>query len=429
MKFFLPDWEDRVDPSFSFKSDEYSEGHRKNQYLNDKYAHQVYSSKSPYDGMLVSLSNFESKISLSESHGRINFRGKTRIRDYLKLSDYPDIKVMGDCGAYSYINEEVPPEFYSVKHVASLYDKLGFDYGVSVDHIVVDHRLVKEDGKRKYIVTTPEEKQRRIDLTMKNAEKFRYVWENNDYNFKPVGVAQGYDPATYVESVKRLRELEYDYIALGGLVQYSNEVLLRILNAVSPLLNGIKLHLFGVLRPGLMNKFEQLGVTSFDSASYLRKAWLRSGQNYLSPDGEWYSAIRVPYSWNKNLLENAKKENISQEKIKELEARALKAVRDFDNGKEKEIEKTLSAVIDYDRLLFRSSKDERNLEKRYEKTLRWAPWKNCTCDICREIGVDVIIFRGTNRNKRRGFHNTWVSRNILSNNHDHQINSTEQNLD
>lgn len=415
MKFFLPDWEDRVDPSFSFERDQYSGSHKKNLYLNDEYAHQIYGDKSPYDGMLISLSNFEKKISHTEVQGKINIRGKTSIREYLKLDKYPHIQVMGDCGAYSYINNDEPPEFYSVEHVASLYEKLGFDYGVSVDHIVVDHRLVKQNGKRKYIKTKPDEKKRRIDITLKNAKKFMSLWESKNLSFMPIGVSQGFSPETYRESAEKLIGMGYEYIALGGLVQYPNEVLLEILQEVTPILKGTKLHLFGVLRPSLMGKFEKMGVTSYDSASYFRKAWLRSGQNYLATDGNWYSAIRVPYSWNKNLKENAEKENISEAKILELEGKALSALRDFDSGKEDNIAKTLKPVMEYDRLLFRSSKDERNLEERYKKTLCAAPWKKCNCVICKEKKVEVIIFRGTNRNKRRGFHNTWVSKNALHN--------------
>jgi len=42
----------------------------------------------------------------------------------------------------------------------------------------------------------------------------------------------------------------------------------------------------------------------------------------------------------------------------------------------------------------------------YEKTLRNEPWRDCSCPICTEHGIEVAIFRGNNRNRRRGFHNT-----------------------
>lgn len=49
--------------------------------------------------------------------------------------------------------------------------------------------------------------------------------------------------------------------------------------------------------------------------------------------------------------------------------------------------------------------DENYLDA-YEKTLRNEPWRECSCPICTEYGIEVAIFRGNNRNRRRGFHNT-----------------------
>lgn len=42
----------------------------------------------------------------------------------------------------------------------------------------------------------------------------------------------------------------------------------------------------------------------------------------------------------------------------------------------------------------------------YLETLEARPWEDCNCPICEELGIEVAIFRGNNRNRRRGFHNT-----------------------
>jgi len=58
-----------------------------------------------------------------------------------------------------------------------------------------------------------------------------------------------------------------------------------------------------------------------------------------------------------------------------------------------------------------SEKHMKSLSKtrlQIERTLAAAPWKHCDCDICAHIGVEVIIFRSANRNRRRGFHNLGV---------------------
>ncbi|WP_267644037.1 queuine tRNA-ribosyltransferase tRNA-guanine transglycosylase [Haloarchaeobius amylolyticus] len=49
--------------------------------------------------------------------------------------------------------------------------------------------------------------------------------------------------------------------------------------------------------------------------------------------------------------------------------------------------------------------DDRLLDQ-YYATARSEPWRECGCRICQDVGVEVAIFRGNNRNRRRGFHNT-----------------------
>ncbi|MWG36108.1 queuine tRNA-ribosyltransferase tRNA-guanine transglycosylase [Halomarina oriensis] len=47
-----------------------------------------------------------------------------------------------------------------------------------------------------------------------------------------------------------------------------------------------------------------------------------------------------------------------------------------------------------------------DLLEEYQRTLKARPWEQCDCPICDEHGVEVCIFRGNDRNRRRGFHNT-----------------------
>lgn len=51
--------------------------------------------------------------------------------------------------------------------------------------------------------------------------------------------------------------------------------------------------------------------------------------------------------------------------------------------------------------------DDSDLLENYRKTLRSQPWNQCSCPICESLGIEVAIFRGNNRNRRRGFHNTY----------------------
>jgi len=398
LKYFLPDWEDRLDPNFDFINDEYSEKHKNNPYKHD---------------VLVSLSIFQSKIYLNGNGTNYKIRNHTNIKDYLKIPKGSRLEVMGDCGAFGYVREKEPPQpFYSVENVANLYDKLGFDYGVSVDHLVVDYIFIKnkKTGKRKKKTLSRKEKNKRIRITLRNAEDFLELYKERKYNFIPVGVAQGYNLNTYKSSFNALVEMGYEYIGIGGLVQYKTDFILDVLKEIQPFADGIKIHLFGISRPNHLKKFEKYGVTSFDSASFFRKAWLRSGQNYLAPDGRWYTAIRVPHASNPRILKNADLNGFSLDELKEMEKEALQALVKYDQGL-MDLEDALDVVLRYDNLLLRNT-DNRNFREKYRNTLLDMPWRTCNCDICKNIGIHVVIFRGCNRNKRRGFHNIWMLREL-----------------
>ena len=51
---------------------------------------------------------------------------------------------------------------------------------------------------------------------------------------------------------------------------------------------------------------------------------------------------------------------------------------------------------------------DRDHEAWYRRALRDRPWQACDCPICQDVGIEVIIFRKNNRNRRRGFHNAKV---------------------
>ncbi|MXR20300.1 queuine tRNA-ribosyltransferase tRNA-guanine transglycosylase [Halobacterium bonnevillei] len=50
--------------------------------------------------------------------------------------------------------------------------------------------------------------------------------------------------------------------------------------------------------------------------------------------------------------------------------------------------------------------DDDNLDN-YRKLLEDRPWEECDCPLCEKHGIEVAIWRGNNRNRRRGFHNMY----------------------
>ena len=179
----------------------------------------------------------------------------------------------------------------------------------------------------------------------------------------------------------------------------------------------MKIHLLGVLREELLPEMLSYGIYSFDSASYLRKAWLKAKENYLGINYKWYSSIRVPDCRNPRLMKRVQKEGISPDSIYSLEQKILRALRDYDKGNLKDLDALLEDIMAYDRLFLREEFKEEKYAELYAELLKSKIWKECNCPICRKLGIDVVIFRGSNRNKRRGFHNTYVFYKKLSSLH------------
>ncbi len=383
MKYFIPEWDDRVDPDYDFLTDQAVEG--RDPYSHDVYAHEIY--KIPnYDGVLIS------KIIIEQNKTKKARIEEMGVHKFIRFNNGRPI--MGDCGAFGYITEENPP--YETKEILDYYQRLGFDIGVSIDHLIV--------GK---FALDPIERERRFKLTQKNAEEFLREYKNGQYTFLPSGVAQGWDPASYRDSVATLIEMGYQHICLGGLVRTNTKDIIEILKACKPLIpDYLQLHLFGIARPDALHAFRQLGVSAMDSASHLRRAWLGSDSNYFMPDGSKYAAIRVPpvNEHGKRVKTMVAEGRGTVEQFQRLESAAMDALRKFDSGL-LSIDDTLKPVLEYDSMI---GDDRGKHADLYRKVLEDKPWKECGCEICKNIGIEVIIFRGNNRNRRRGFHNTYV---------------------
>lgn len=381
MRYFIPDWDDLVDPGYDFEKDQGTAGRRK--YIDEVHAHQIYP-KPNYDGLLFSKSTVEDGP---------NKRALVREMGIHAFGRF-DGPILGDCGAFSYVAEKNPP--YETKEILNYYQDLGFDYGVSIDHLIIPAFY----GVKEY----------RYELTRKNAREFIELHRAGNYTFTPVGVAQGWSPETYRDSVIELLECGYQFVALGGLARAKTEELYKIMKEITPFLKeDTDLHLFGVARDregGEMEVFRKLGVTSFDSATYLRRAWMSATTNYFAEDGQRYAAIRISpvYKSSPRVRKLVAEGLATVDELKKLEQNALKAVRAYDKG-ELDIETTLEIVLEIDKL------EEYNYDQHkvlYRRVLEDQPWKKCGCEICKEIGVEVILFRSNDRNRRRGFHNTFV---------------------
>lgn len=416
MKFLYSDTQDYVDPEYDFLTDRNAPTRRR--YWDDRYAHEIMS-PTPYDGLLVAMSAVRPAPGVASSKVRYSTAEQHRmlrdgVRKFLRLDgpQYKDAMVMGDCGAFAYVQQEKPS--YSPQEVFEFYAEAGFTHGVSPDHIIFacetdnpPREAVEEDIRFRY------------DLTLENAREFLRICQAEGMPFEPMGAVQGWSPRSIAQAAKQLEDMGYRYLAIGGLVPLKVDVIHQVLRALRDVIKPeTNIHLLGFAKADSIQHFTGYGITSFDSTSPLIRAFMDEKANYYVPksDGslEYYAAIRIPQAIENNRLMQGIKQGIfNAEDLVKREERALTALRSFNQGQET-LEATVEAVMDYQQFLTLggdSDKHAKSLIKtrlQVERTLTAAPWKHCRCDICAHIGVEVIIFRSANRNRRRGFHNLGV---------------------
>ena len=402
MKFFFADSLDTIDPGFDFHKEEFTADRRVQH--DDVYPHEFFDA-APYDGMLVSRAvvgdvGIKGKYTTSQS---IRFR-RDGARAFLR---YQGPVLLGDCGAFSYVREEKPP--YGVEEIIDYYGECGFTHAVSIDHVILgyDESL---DGATLFHGRTeplnnpavPAEWKRRYDLTLDLAEKFLHECQKQRVPFKPIGIAQGWSPFSYRDAVKRLVDMGYDYVALGGMVPLMAGQVLRVLEAVREVAPDVKIHLFGFAKVDDLHRFVPFNLESFDSTSPLLRAFKDGSKNYLG-QGRWFTAIRIPDADENNKLKRDILAGVKlQSELRVLEQNSIQAVRAFASH-QIGVEEALHPIEEYAKQM-----DRKVPIYAYRDVLAARPWESCACRVCREVGVEVIIFRGSNRNRRRGFHNLWA---------------------
>jgi len=357
MRYFLPYWPaDKIYEKF----DPWSEAHSG----ETKHVWEIFSRPS-IDGVLVSV------VNIKQTNRLKNKAEKEGIHRALRF----DGPIMGDCGAWSYIREEKPP--FEPIDTLRFYKKLGFDIGVTVDHLIFK--------------ATMGQKEERWNLTIENAKKMFDEASKTAYeHFCLVGAVQGWDQTSYVSGVRELVEHGFNYIGLGGLARKSTNQIQTLLLSVGKYLRHfskrekgrVDLHLFGIAREDLLPLMREVGVVSFDSASPLRRAWLSANKNYMLKD-DFYTAVRLPII-----------------KDKRAEAGVIKAVQSFEKN-EVSLDEFLKAICKYDTERFKLREND------YKRTLIERPWDKCGCPICKSLGIHVCVFRMSERNMRRGFHNIY----------------------
>jgi hypothetical protein len=421
MRFIFADSLDCVDPAYDFVADRGLPG--RTPYWDDLFPHE-FMDEPPYHGVLVSRAVIGDgpvgggKYTQSQAQ---RFR-REGARAFLRLDGprFANMPIFGDCGAFAYHREELPP--YSTEDMVAFYEDAGFTHGCSVDHIIFEF----DDGLTSGLAGGSPEAHRRFEITLANAESFFMATRRLANSFTPLGVIQGWSPGSMAEAARRLCKIGYRYLAAGGTVPLKTVQVKACLRAIRDAIpQDVDLHVLGFAKADHLSEFRSLQITSFDTTSPLLRAFKDSKSNYYlrRADGrlDYYTAIRVPQAIeNPKLLRLAKRGIRRQEDLLYLERRALSALRAYDHEKIG-LEEALDAVMAYGTPAMLEDEQEgavsprkiAELRMRYGRTLRDRPWKLCDCAACRQASIEVVLFRASNRNKRRGIHNLGVLKTLV----------------
>jgi hypothetical protein len=90
--------------------------------------------------------------------------------------------------AFSYLREKIPP--VTVEEVIGFYEECGFDYGVSVDHVILAYQPELDQGLPGLDVV-PEEWRGRQEITQELADQFLRHHGQGKHRFIPLGDRPG----------------------------------------------------------------------------------------------------------------------------------------------------------------------------------------------------------------------------------------------
>ena len=406
MQYFFPDSQDFVDPSFDFQAEIRSPTRIRQR--DDQYPHELFDNP-PYDGLLVSRAIVYGNGSASGKYSiaQRNRLLRTGVREFFRLDEKPSstsLVTMGDNGAFSYVKEDRPPT--TVDELIEFYALCDFDVGISLDHVIpvfdpgLDERLALPG-----IGGDADVWRDRRELTLELADEFLQACRAQGVRFEAMGVAQGWSAQSYAQSVEALQAMGYERVAVGGLVPLKTPGILASLEAIQDVRKpSTRLHLLGVTRPNHLENFARLGVTSFDSTSPLRQAFKDDRDNYHLPDGNSHVAVRVPQvDGNDRLKRRIVAGEVEGRLARQLERQCLELLESFDRD-EASLDLLMEPLLEYEKLC----NPRFGREHEYREVLAAKPWKDCACAVCQSIGIHVILFRGAERNRRRGFHNLFV---------------------
>jgi tRNA-guanine family transglycosylase len=201
---------------------------------------------------------------------------------------------------------------------------------------------------------TDSELERRLKVTLINAERCLELQDKHKYPFELLGVVQGWDVQSYRRCARELLQMGFTYLAIAGQRKISmlKDSILAIKQEIQEINRSVKIHVLGTGSPQILDFYVAQGITSFDSATWFRQAWMSGQHNYFMVNNIQHTSYRATRI----------------------------GLGDFEASK-----------------------------------LEWNTEVICPCPICQAVGQQILMLRGHERNTRRGFHNVYQYIQLLNN--------------
>lgn len=229
-------------------------------------------------------------------------------------------------------------KFESYSALFEVYDNMGTDYGIILD--VLNNK----------------------DKTLKTARKAINTYQDEKHSFNLVGVAQGKNAQEYLECYEGLKEMGYDHIAIGGLLEKNNgngkfssveeeERIEKVLGKIRDKYPKEWLFVLGCYHPSRHYLFKRYDVFGSDSKGWIFRYDKREDFN-KEENRRWRykqirSFIRTNYLYN-GFNKDMKKDKLlilSCSKSKKNTRKPIEAIRLYNGVSYKVLRNSLDRVI------------------------------------------------------------------------------------
>ena len=291
MKFFFPDSQDQIDPGFDFGTEEHPALRVRQR--DDLYAHEALDGH-VIDGLLVSKAIVDGTAGGAGKYtaAQRNRLYRVGVRHFFRLDQAPGppIQTMGDCGAFSYIDEEDPAGNPGSGH------RLLRRMRIRPGHLSRPRHLRLRPGRRhrpappsSRTVALPPADHARPGRCLPGPVQGHGRSGSNRSASRRDGARPPMRRRSAASRRSATRALPLAAWFRSRRQKYSPA------SGKSPrrATPDTQLHLLGITRCSNISEFASYGVTSFDSTSAFRQAFKDDKDNYHTVD-RTYTAIRVP---------------------------------------------------------------------------------------------------------------------------------------